>query len=825
MSLLKWFRSLILIGITLGLVLAALATLAAALIYPTLPSLEALTDYRPKVPLRVYSADGYLIGEFGEERRALVEIENVPDKLKQAILAAEDERFYSHGGVDTLGVMRAAMANLSAGGFKEGASTITMQVARNFFLSREKTATRKLSEALLAIKIEHSLTKDEILELYINQIYLGQRSYGFAAAAQVYYDKPLDKLTIAEAAMLAGLPKAPSRYNPFANPKRAKARQHYVLGRMKELNYISDREYQAALKEPQRFRSKQQTSELDADYVAEIARQVMYEQYKDDTYNTGMKVYTTIRKANQEAANEAVLQGVLHYDWRHGYRGPEKVLKSENGAVPYIETIDEALDDIPTYHGLIPAVVIALDAKHVKVRSKTGQEIEITGDGLSLVQKTLKEKNPEKRKLRVGAVVRIIRMEDYWKLVQLPEVQAALIALDPDTGAVKAMVGGFEFSRNKFNHVTQAWRQPGSSFKPFIYSAALEKGFTPASIIEDDPITISAIETGSGAAWEPHNFDNKYEGPMRLRTALTKSKNMVSIRILQSIGIDYAQDYITRFGFSAKDHPPYLPMALGSGSVTAWQLSGAYAVFANGGYRVRPYLISKIVDANGKVVLQAKPDQAGANAPRVIDGRNAFLMTSLLQDVARIGTAARARELGRSDLAGKTGTTNNHVDAWFAGYNPKQVAVAWMGYDQPRSLGSQETGGRAALPIWIDYMKVALKDVPDEPYKAPEGVVSIKIDPLTGTRAPEDESGVYEYFYKEYPPPELERPLDPLLDFFESLLPGSQSQPQSPGSASPVTPRQQAAPPQQGQQPAHPKPFTPIPGHTSGNGADEEQLF
>ena len=471
-------------------------------------------------------------------------------------------------------------------------------------------------------------------------------------------------------------------------------------------------------------------------------------------------------------------------------------------------------------------MVTELDTKRVKVRSKTGQEIEITGEGLALVQRTLKEKNPEKRKLKVGAVVRIIRMEDYWKLAQLPDVQAALIALNPDTGAVKAMVGGFEFSRNKFNHVTQAWRQPGSSFKPFIYSAALEKGFTPASIIEDDPITISAIETGSGDAWEPHNFDNKYEGPMRLRTALTKSKNMISIRILQSIGIDYTRDYITRFGFSAKDHPPYLPMALGSGSVTAWQLAGAYAVFANGGYRVRPYLISKIVDANGKVVLQAKPDQAGANAPRVIDGRNAFIMTSLLQDVARIGTAARARELGRSDLAGKTGTTNNHVDAWFAGYNPEQVAIAWMGYDQPRSLGGQETGGRAALPIWMDYMAVALKDVPDEPYKVPQGVVSIKIDPLTGTRAREDESGVYEYFYQEYLPPEPERPLDPLLDFFESLLPGAQSQSQpQPGTVQPLPPGQQAAPAQQEQRPANPRPFTPIPGHTNGNGAEEEQLF
>ncbi|HEU4708619.1 MAG TPA: PBP1A family penicillin-binding protein [Methylophilaceae bacterium] len=821
----KWLRSLFLIAVTLGLVSAALFTLAAALIYPTLPSLDALTDYRPKVPLRVYSEDGSLIGEFGEERRAVVNIENVPDIMKHAILAAEDERFYSHGGVDTLGVLRAAIANLSAGGYKEGASTITMQVARNFFLSREKTATRKLSEALLAIKIEHSLTKDQILELYINQIYLGQRAYGFAAASQVYYGKPLDKLTVAEAAMLAGLPKAPSRYNPFANPKRAAMRQHYVLGRMKELNYITPEQYEVALKQPQRLKRQQQIRELQADYVAEIARQVMYEHYKDDTYNTGLKVYTTIRKSNQDAANSAVLQGILHYDWRHGYRGPEKILKPEHGKELDAATIDDALDEMPDYNGLLPAVITEIDPKMVKVRAKNGQQIEVTGDGLSLVQKTLKEKKPEKRKLKVGAVVRILRMEDYWKIVQLPQVEAAFIAVDPANGAVRALVGGFDFNRNKFNHVTQAWRQPGSSFKPFIYSAALEKGFTPASIIEDEPITISAAETGSGQDWEPHNFDGKYDGPIRLRVALTKSKNMVSIRLLQSIGISYARDYITRFGFSPKDHPPYLPMALGAGSVTPWQMSGAYSVFANTGYRVRPYIISKIVDGNGKVVMQAKPDHAGDESARVIDKRNAFIMTSMLQDVAHIGTAAHARELGRSDIAGKTGTTNNHVDAWFAGFNPKQVGIAWMGYDQPRTLGGSETGGRAALPIWMDYMAVALKGVPDVPYEVPDGVVSIKIDPLTGTRAEADGSGIYEYFYKEYPPPELEQTFEPVPGFPESVIPGMQAP--APGTPSPVpgSPTAPSAPAQRPAEPAKPKPFTPFPGHSSSTPADEGQLF
>lgn len=774
----KWWQFLILIAVVLGLVITALIGLAATLIYPELPSLEALTDYHPKVPLRVYSDDGYLIGEFGEERRAVVKIQAVPVILKHAILAAEDERFYSHGGIDTMGILRAAIANLSAGGFKEGASTITMQVARNFFLSSEKTATRKLSEALLAIKIEHSLSKDQILELYINQIYLGQRAYGFAAAAQVYYGRPLEKLSVSEVAMLAGLPKAPSRYNPYANPKRAEARQQYVLRRMKDLNYIDNKTYQTALEEPGRLRHSHQNRDLAADYVAEIARQVMYDRYKDDIYISGMRVYTTIRKANQEAANAAILQGILDYDRRHGFRGPEKIVHpAKDEASQGHEWMDSALDEIDEFNGLIPAIVVNAGPKLVKVYSKSGDTIEVTGDGLALVQKTLNEKDPAKRKLVPGAVIRLLKSGDKWQIAQLPQVESALVALDPENGAVRAMVGGFDFNRNKFNHATQAWRQPGSSFKPFIYSASLEKGFTPATIIEDEPISLSAEETGSGSSWEPHNFDNKYDGPIRMRTALTKSKNMVSIRILKAIGVDYAQDYITRFGFSPKDHPPYLAMALGAGSVTPWQMAGAYAVFANGGYRVRPYLIDRIIDSNGKIVEQTQPDQVGKNAPRVIDARNAFLMTSMMQDVARIGTAAKARELGRYDLAGKTGTTNNQVDAWFAGYNPKHVAVAWIGFDQPRTLGGNETGGHAALPIWINYMATALKGMPDVPYTVPDGVSSIKIDPLTGVRAADDEGGLYEYFYQEFPPPEAEKTLSPI-----PLQPGPKpSPPAKPG--------------------------------------------
>ncbi|PKO26066.1 MAG: penicillin-binding protein [Betaproteobacteria bacterium HGW-Betaproteobacteria-8] len=773
----KWWQFLIVLPLVLGLVLAALAGLAATLIYPTLPSLEALTDYRPKVPLRVYSADGHLIGEFGEERRAFIRIQDVPQSLKQAILAAEDERFYEHGGIDTIGIARAAVANIIAGGFKEGASTITMQVARNFFLSSEKTATRKLSEALLAIKIEHSLSKDQILELYVNQIYLGQRSYGFGAAAQVYYGKPLANCSVAEVAMLAGLPKAPSRYNPFVNPKRAEARQHYVLGRMHTLKFIDDQTYQAALSEPSKVKKQRSVHELSADYVAEIARRAMYERYQDAIYSSGMRVYTTILKTNQEAANRAVIQGIVDFERRRGFRGPEKRLSTELLTTADDTVLEEALDEFEQFNGLIPAIVTKIDTKTVHLYAKNTGQVEIKGDGLSLVSSDMALKDAKKRKFVTGAVVRIYGSEDNWQITQLPEVESALIALDPKTGAVQALVGGFNFNRNKFNHVTQAWRQPGSSFKPFIYSAALEKGFTPATMVADEPVYISSDETGSGKSWEPRNFDGKYDGPIKLRTALTKSKNMVSIRILQDIGIDYARDYITRFGFSAKDHPPYLAMALGSGSVTPWQMAGGYAVFANGGYQIQPHIISKIVDSKGKVIQQAKVTVAGKNAKQVIDGRNAFLMSSLMQDVVRVGTAARANQLGRNDLAGKTGTTNDMFDAWFAGYSPAQVAVAWMGYDKPKSLGHNETGGRAALPIWINYMSTALKGEPDKPYIPPEGIAAIKINPDTGMRVAENQPGFYEYFYQEFPPEEEIPLLDPGFSPFPGHSSGSNQPP------------------------------------------------
>lgn len=748
---LRWWHYTLLVVLAGSLLGAAMIALAVTLIYPQLPSLEILTDYRPKIPLRIYTADGALIGEFGEERRALVKIKEVPDSMRQAILAAEDDRFYRHGGVDYLGVARAAVANLTAGGAREGASTITMQVARNFFLSSEKTLTRKFSEVLLAMKIEHNLSKDQILELYINQIYLGQRAYGFAAASQLYFGKPLAQVNLAEAAMLAGLPKAPSRYNPVVNPKRAKTRQLYVLRRMKELRFINDSEYQAALHLPLHVRHDLQVAEVKADYVAELVRQSLFERYQEQIYSSGLKVYTTLRRLDQEAANLALRQGVLDYDKRHGYRGPEGFLDLQPNGAPPEETLENALEEVDEVAGLLPAVVLDANQKRVKAYHKNGDTIEISGEGLRFAQKFLVENMEPKYRLRRGSLIRVIQdAKGSWQILQLPQAEAALVSLDPHDGSIRALVGGFDFNRSKFNHVTQAWRQPGSSFKPFIYSAALEKGFTPATVINDAPLSLPG--GNAGEAWEPKNFDGTYSGPIRLRTALTKSKNLVSIRILQSIGTEYAQDYITRFGFSAAQHPPYLTMALGAGSVTPMQMVAGYAIFANGGYRIQPYFIDRILDSSGAIVSQTKPIRVEDSAERTIDARNAFIMTSLMQDVVQHGTAIKAMQLGRQDLAGKTGTTNDQVDAWFCGFNSSLVAVAWIGFDRPRSLGGSETGGQAALPMWINYMGKALKNTVESKYQTPEGIITVNINPQNGRKA--SGGGAPEYFYQEYPPPE-----------------------------------------------------------------------
>ncbi|SOD42456.1 penicillin-binding protein 1A [Nitrosovibrio sp. Nv4] len=757
----------------MGLIGVLLIGFAALVTIPTLPSLEALTDYRPKIPLRVYSAEGVLIGEFGEERRRVVKISAAPERLKQAIVAAEDDRFYHHGGVDYLGILRAAYSNFTSGGVRQGASTITMQVARNFFLTKEKTLTRKFSEALLAFKIEHSLSKDEILELYFNQIYLGQRAYGFAAASEVYFGKPLQDINLAEAAMLAGLPKAPSRFNPVVNLKRAKARQLYVLRRMHDLGYITDPEFKAAEKQPMQVKRESQEYLVRADYVAEMARQAVYERYNEDTYTKGFKVYTTVRRLDQEAAYKAVRQGVVDYDRRHGYRGPEAAIKLPENDLEREEILEDALQEVSDSDDILAAVALAVDPKLVKAYRKGGEIIEISGDGLKFAQKFLSGKAGAGQQLiRPGSLIRIRKSEKgAWQIVQLPQVEASLIAINPGDGAIRAMVGGFDFNRSQFNHVMQAWRQPGSSFKPFIYSASLEKGFTPATVINDAPLSFTAEETGSDQ-WDPRNFEGSYEGPVRMRQALAKSKNLVSIRILQAIDVQYAQDYVARFGFDPKQHPAYLPMALGAGSVTPLQMAVGYAAFANGGFRVSPYFIQRIEDVKGNVLEQSQPAVAGESAKQIIDPRNAFLMTSMMQDVVQRGTATRAKQLGRTDLAGKTGTTSNYVDAWFCGYQADLVAIAWIGFDNPKSLGNNETGGHAALPMWMSYMGKVLKGTPVATYTPPAGITTAKINPETGLR--EADGTLTEYFLEEQLPPEaeekVETPADQAIDIIKELF-------------------------------------------------------
>lgn len=723
-------------GTLAGLVLTGILLVAFMLVmaYPNLPALDSLTDYRPKIPLRVFSADNVLIGEFGEERRNVVPFKDIPDLMKKAVLAIEDDRFYEHGGVDYVGIARATVHNLS-GGTKQGASTITQQVARNFFLSSEQTLRRKLYEILLAWKIEQNLTKDQILEVYMNQIYLGQRAYGFASAAQIYFGKKLPDITVAEAAMLAGLPKAPSANNPVVNPKRARARQQYILRRMHDLGYITEAQFAKAKDEELRIKMDSNAFGVHAEYVAEMARQLVYEQFKEESYTRGLNVFTTITKADQDAAYFALRRGVMEYEKRHGYRGPESYMDIPPAKEAAEAAIETEIAAHPDSDDLVAAVVLEAAPKSVRAVLASGEEITITGPGLSFAASALSEKAAPNRRIKRGAIIRVIQEGKTWSITQMPEVESAFIAANTDDGSIRALVGGFDFNRNKFNHVTQAWRQPGSSFKPFIYSASIEKGLSPETVINDAPIRFDAAQTG-GQAWEPKNYDGKYEGPMSLRKGLSKSKNMVSIRILNQIGAKYGQEYATRFGFDANKNPPYLTLALGAGAVTPLQMAGAYAVFANGGYRVNPYLISRITDGAGNVLSEVTPDKAGDETNRVIDARNAFMMDSIMKDVVKSGTATKALALKRPDLAGKTGTTNDSVDAWFAGYQPKVVGVAWVGFDQPKNLGAKETGGAAALPIWISYMQKALKDIPVEERAVPEGLIQV----------------AGEYYYAEYPP-------------------------------------------------------------------------
>ena len=739
---------LLLVALTLVLSGGMLGAFAAFMTYPKLPSLEVLTDYRPKLPLRIVSDDGKVIGEFGEERRSVVRFKDVPKSLVDAILAAEDERFYQHGGIDYAGVLRAMLVNFVSGETRQGASTITMQVAKNFFLSSERTLTRKFNEALLSYKIESNLSKDQILELYINQIYLGQRSYGFAAAARTYFGKDLKQLSIAETAMLAGLPKAPSTGNPITNPRRARARMQYVLERMHSLKKISTAQYEQARDENVAVRASRNSVD-NADFVAEMVRRDMVERFGDAAYISGITVYTTIDSRHQAAAQAALRKGVLDYEARHGWRGPAKWLNLPEVPDLADKAIDEALQDQLPIGGLQAAVVVTVTPKEIRARTRLGEVLTLGADSLTVAKAFLGEKVPAAKRLQRGSEV-WLRPTDAggWVLSQLPEAEAALVSVDPHDGAIRSLAGGFDAGRNQFNHVTQAWRQPGSSFKPFIYSAALEKGYNPATIVEDAPLHFDASVTGS-EAWNPQNYDGNFDGPLRLRVALAKSKNMVAIRVLQAITPLYAQQWITRFGFDAQRNPAYLSLALGSGAVTPLQMVGGYAILANGGHRVAPYLVKKVIDSKGRLLAIAKPKVVGVDAEPVIEPRNAWLMTSLLRDVVRMGTATRAMSLGRADLAGKTGTTNDNVDAWFAGYTPRLVAVSWIGFDQPKSLGSKETGGAAALPIWIDYMKTALQGVPEQFMPEPEGIAQAIIDPASGRFAA---SGLIEYFYEEQTP-------------------------------------------------------------------------
>jgi penicillin-binding protein 1A len=715
-----------LLGLTASAAVAVvlLAGIALAVSYPNLPEIDSLTDYRPKLPMRVFSADGVLLGEFGEERRSFVPIQQIPKVMQDAVLAAEDARFYKHSGVNYVSVIRAGLANFGEARTAQGASTITMQVARNFYLSTEKTFTRKIYEMLLSLKIESLLSKEQILEVYMNHIALGQRAYGFASASEIYFGKPLKDITVAEAAMLAGLPKAPSANNPIVNPERATIRQRYIIERMYENGFITAEQREAALKQVLKYRAPAEVA-VHAEYVAEAARQMIFSQYGAEAYTRGLNVYLTLHSAEQTLAYHALRKGIMEYEKRQVYRGPEDYIDLPGNRNELDTRISEALQDFPDNDELRAAVVTEASPKKVVAMLQNGESVTVTGEGLKPATSGLAPKANPKTQVRPGAVIRLIRgAKGDWSITQLPEVEGAFVAMDPRTGSVRAMVGGFDYSKSKFNHVTQAWRQPGSSFKPFIYSAALEKGFTPATVINDAPLFFDAGTTGS-QPWEPKNYDGTYDGPMSMRRGLAKSKNMISIRILKSIGPPYAQQWLKRFGFDVDKHPAYLPMALGAGAVTPLQMASAYSVFANGGYRVNPLLISRITDSKGHVINEARVPILNETA-RTIDPRNAFVMTSLLQEVTRSGTAAKAQaQLKRIDIYGKTGTTNDSHDAWFAGWQKNIVGVVWMGYDEPRKLGDRETGGGLALPIWIDYMSTMLRGVPVQEPAPPEGVVSL----------------------------------------------------------------------------------------------------
>ena len=718
----------LLLGLVALLVACALALAAAAVWYwQDLPPLDKAIDYRPRQHLQVLTADGVEIAEFGAERRLFVPIAQCPQRLRDAVLAVEDADFYHHGAISLRGIARALVTDLS-GGAPQGGSTITQQVARTFFLSTRRTPERKIKEALLAEQLEHRLGKDQILELYLNQIYLGEHAYGFGAAAQVYFGKPLAALSIAETAMLAGLPQNPINANPVASPERARKRQLWVLWRMRKTGVIDEAAYAQAVAEKIVLKSPLFV-DVNAQNVAEMARRAVVERLGDKAYTEGIRVVTTLRADDQRAAHAALRRAVMAHERKQPWRGPEDQVSLPDDAAEADRNAALALKDQRDDADLRVAIVMSADPHRIVAKLASGETVAVTGDSLDRVQAALSPRAPDALAIRRGAIVRLLAVPQgkttQWTLVQWPQVEAAFVALDPVTGRVRALVGGFDFNHSQFNHVTSAARQPGSSFKPFLYSAAFEQGVMPETLVNDAPLPAAE---GDPAGWNPQNADGRYDGEITVREALVQSKNMVSIRLLQHVGLEAARDWIARFGFDMKQQPDDLTLALGSGSVTPLELALGYAVFANGGHRIAPTLIERITSAQGEVLYQAPPPPPLTEDNRVVPARNVFLVNSLLADVTRRGTAARAQQaLQRPDLYGKTGTTNDAVDAWFAGFAPGAVAVAWMGYDDPRSLGEGESGADLALPIWIDAMSEMLQGVPVQPltdYLPPAGIVA-----------------------------------------------------------------------------------------------------
>ncbi|VVO67027.1 Penicillin-binding protein 1A [Pseudomonas fluorescens] len=766
--------------------------LSGAFLYlsPGLPSVEALRSIQLQIPLRVYSSDDKLIAEFGEMRRTPIRFADIPPNFINALLSAEDDNFANHYGVDPSSLMRAATQLVKSGHIQSGGSTITMQVAKNFFLTSERSFSRKTTEILLALQIERQLTKDEILELYVNKIYLGNRAYGIEAAAQVYYGKSIRDVSLAQMAMIAGLPKAPSRFNPLANPARSKERRDWILGRMYKLGKITEAEYTTAINEPLNASYHVPTPEVNAPYIAEMARAEMVGRYGSDAYTEGFRVTTTVPSNLQEMANTAVHDGLITYDQRHGYRGPESRLPGKTR-----EAWTTELTKQRTINGLEPAIVTQVDKNGLQVMTRTG-EGHVSWDSMKWARPFLNTNsmgpNPKQPSdvAQVGDLIRVQRQPDNTlKFSQIPQAQGALVSLDPQNGAIRALVGGFAFEQSNYNRAMQAKRQPGSSFKPFVYSAALDSGYTASSLVNDAPIVF--VDEYLDKVWRPKNDTNTFLGPIRLREALYKSRNLVSIRLLQAMGVGKTIDYISRFGFNKQDLPPNLSLALGTATLTPMEIATGWSTFANGGYKITPYIIDKIESRKGDTLFVANPPSvpqgevatSGIPAPvaqpftvnatpteapvmpgiapptpavaeRIVDGRTTYILNSMLEDVIKLGTGRRALALGRGDIAGKTGTTNESKDAWFSGYNADYVTTVWTGFDQPESLGRKEFGGTVALPIWMNYMAAALKDKPPHTQPEPEGILSLRVDPISGRAASPGTPGAYfELFKAEDTPP------------------------------------------------------------------------